>query len=147
MENGMTVRVARIVSSDDRGPSTHGFVDDDGYRFIDTSPDHLEVKFEPVNCTLKEFLAWFVFLNEYRRYELIPCSDGSFIDLAGSPLDLTLGTEITITFDEYFEALIETRISEAKRKLAYSEEHPLLMTPVSPQFEEGFIDDFDIPYD
>ena len=145
----MTVRVARIVSSAERGPSSHGFVDDDGCRLIDTSPDHLEIKFEPVNCTLKEFLAWFCFLNEYRQYDLIPCADGSYIDLAGSPLDLSLGAEVTITFDEYFEALIETRISDAKRQLAYTEEHVLLLSQDKPQFEETFSDDFDcdIPYD
>ncbi|MDA0146171.1 hypothetical protein OCT63_18250 [Vibrio sp. RW] len=141
----MTTRRAKIVDSEEKGPSTHGFRDDEGDFLFDTSPDRLSIQLKPLNCSMSEFIEWFYFINEYNNYELIVCDDGSLIDLSGTSLDVTVGRVIEINFDEYFHALVETRIKEAHLNLSHYELKDESEVVGMVEEEDPF--DFDIPYD
>lgn len=114
----MTSRKALVVDAADKGPSYHGFIDDNGLPFFDTSPDRTEITFEGINCTSAEFIEWFLTLEERAgRFDLLWGDDETLIDIGGSPIDLTTGTILEIDFDDYFNALIENRITEANSQI------------------------------
>ena len=123
----MTSRKAFVVSEIDKGPSSHGFVDDIGRLLFDTSPERTEIKFEGINCTSSEFLEWFLTLEEYEgRSDLIWGDDDTLIDIGGSPLDLSPGKKFEIEFDEYFNAFVENRIDVANKQIERGIENVLL---------------------
>jgi len=148
----MTTLKAIVSKSEDKGPSTHGFVGDDGSLLIDTSPDRLEVELSPLNCSISEFMKWFVCINEYRRYGLITCDSGTLIDLAGTDLDLSIGSVIEISFEQYFEALLEVRIEAAdrfihQRFIQPCEQEGLFIKDDVVDMREFDLYGYDIPFD
>ncbi|ODM57035.1 hypothetical protein BC455_18255 [Vibrio harveyi] len=107
-----------MVNQIELGPNSHGFVDEDGNYIIDTTPDSLEIFIEGTNCTNEEFLEWFLTIEEANnRFDLCATANNMLIDIGGSGMDFTLGTKLTVEFDAYFNALIELRISQAKRAI------------------------------
>ena len=110
----MTSRKAIVVDSLEQGPSVHGYRDDDGGLLFDTTPDRTKIYLKGINCTQREFMDWFLTIEEsLDRWDLLSSCDDSLVDIGGSPIDLSVGTVLEITFDDYFEALIELRIKKA----------------------------------
>lgn len=127
----MTSRKVTVIESIQKGLGNHGLHDesDDGI-LINTTPDIAVIYLEGVNCSPSDFIQWFLTVEEsLGRYDLIWGDDNSLIDIGGSPLNLSPGAELEVTFDEYFAALLELRISEAKRALDFDWQAVVSHTP------------------
>lgn len=86
----MSERIVRIISSEEKGPNVSCGDYYDG-------PDREEYALEGVNCTVDEFIEWFL---ETERGEDF-CAGDKLIDIGGSSLDMTPGSLLSVTFDEY----------------------------------------------
>lgn len=114
----MTSRKVTVIGSMDKGPSAHGYIDDEGDLLIDTSPDRTKIYLKGINCTPTEFKNWLLIVEEsLDRWDLISCGENSIINIGASRIDFSIGSELEISFDDYIDALIEVRIKNAKIQL------------------------------
>lgn len=112
----MTSRKALIISTSEKGPSAHDFYNDDGVFFFDSTPDRTEIKILGVNCTTSEFIDWFLTVD-HRHCGDFCRTENTLIDIGGSTLDLSVGMMLEVSFDDYFNALLDIKIQTAKREL------------------------------
>ncbi|WP_390241895.1 hypothetical protein [Vibrio sp. R78045] len=114
----MTMLSVRVIDEIEKGPASHCFTDDNGELLIDTSPDRSEIILKGINCNPSEFIKWFLTVEESKGYyDLVSDGSDTLIDIGGSPHDFSAGKELHISFDEYFNALIETKITTANAQL------------------------------
>jgi hypothetical protein len=92
------VRTVRIVSSEEKGPSVSCG------EYVDSSPDREEYKLVGVNCTVSEFLEWFLEIDVGNDF---CCSEDTLIDIGGSSLDLSIGAILSVSSDDYFSAWLQ----------------------------------------
>lgn len=113
----MTTSIVRVLGSTDKGPSYRSYYGEDLDPIIDTSPDRTIIELESINCSVESFIEWFLTIEECKgRYDFV--SDGvNLIDIGGSAMELSKGTILMISFEDYFSALIENRIEQARRDL------------------------------
>ncbi|EGQ9133381.1 hypothetical protein GA069_26735 [Vibrio parahaemolyticus] len=113
----MTTRVAIVVSSSERGPSYRDNVDEEGRAIFDTSPDHVVYTLIGVNCTAEEFTDWFRVTDIDRCFIVGGETSNQLFDLGGGDIQLTVGMRLEVTFESYFDALIEEKIEYANRSI------------------------------
>lgn len=112
----MTTRKVIVVGSIDKGPSTHGYRDPEGELLIDTSPDRTVIYLQGINCTPSEFQHWLFTIEESQdRWDLISLSEDSIVDIGGSQIDFSIGTEVEIHFEQYFNALIKNAHNQLEK--------------------------------
>lgn len=113
----MTSRIAIVVSSTERGPSSHDDMDEYGNTIIDTSPDHTAYTLEGVNCTAEEFLEWFDITDVNSEFAIVGGASNKLLDLGGASTTLHVGMRLEVSFEQFFDALIENRIRRANYQL------------------------------
>ncbi|HCE2641726.1 hypothetical protein [Vibrio chemaguriensis] len=111
----MTTRKVIVLDSCEKGASTHCFYSD---ILLDTSPEHAQITLEGVNCTVQEFLDWFLIVERYHgRYDFCCTESGELIDIGGSLIDTNPGAVLEIDFNDYFNAWLDLKIEHAKREI------------------------------
>jgi len=105
----MTIRTVRIISSVDKGMSQ------DCGLSIDCTPDRTVYKLEGVDCTVEEFLEWFLDSAEGEAFCATAC--GTLIDIGGSSINTELGSEISIDYNTYFNYWLKRSLAWLERQV------------------------------
>lgn len=114
----MTIRKAVVISNCDLGPSSHDDIDEQGRMWLDTTPDRSNIKLRGMNCTTEQFIDWLLIVElSHDRFDLIRNYDGSLEDIGGSSIDFSVGNILEISFEVYFNALVQVRVESAHRDL------------------------------
>jgi len=88
----MTVRTVRIISSEEKGPSISCG------EYVDTTPDRECFEIEGIDCTVPEFMEWFLETEDGEDF----CQSGNtLIDIGGTLLDMSPGKQLSVSFEQY----------------------------------------------
>ena len=87
---GPSVRQVRVIATEDIYPS-----DEPGDYYI--GPGRTDVLLEGVNCTVEQFLDWFLETTDGQDFIRIP---GGMSDIGGSLLETMEGSLLSVAFDE-----------------------------------------------
>lgn len=112
----VTTLKARVVSS------TEFEVNDDPDCFY-IGPERTDYKLEGINCTVSEFLDWFLVTKEGSHF----CKTSTGIsDIGGSSLDLKGESILTVSYNLYLDSRIDQLVNSAKGYIDMLTERSLL---------------------
>lgn len=113
----MTSRAVEVVSINNYGQGWEDDINEHGESVINMAPDHRVYRIIGVNCTTVEFADWFSLVDTDNELVFAGGRCDEIIDLGGAGIELRVGMQLEITFEQYFNAWLERRIAVANNQL------------------------------
>ena len=99
--------------------SAQNFEQNDDPESYYVGPDRNDIKLEGVNCTIEQFLCWFLETEEGENFCRIT---NGMTDIGGSGLELKIGTILSVSFDEWFPRYLDFKVRIVKCEINKSYE-------------------------